>query len=276
MNGFPWADWAAGLGWAALAALAVMLVTFVLAVRIGMHRIVDVAWGVGFAAVAAVSYAVSGGSAGDDGRRLLVLALTCVWGVRLALHIGWRGRGHGEDPRYEAMLAKAPDGRRNLYAFRMVYLLQGGLVWLVSLPVQMGMYVPGAPTWVAWAGCALWAVGLFFETVGDWQLARFKADPANQGMIMDRGLWSLTRHPNYFGDFCVWWGIFLVAAGSAAAAVSVVGPLVMSFLLIGGSGKRLLERSMAKRPGFAEYAQRTNGFFPWVPKRATVRAFRGG
>ncbi|CAM5569916.1 membrane protein [Streptomyces spiroverticillatus] len=268
MNGFPWGDWAAGLGWAAGAALAVMLVTFAVAVRVGMHRVVDAAWGIGFAAVAVVSYVVSGPSVGDDGRRLLVLALTCVWGLRLAAHIAWRGRGHGEDPRYENLLAKAPEGRRNLYAFRMVYLLQGALVWLVSLPVQAGMYVPGSVGWVGWAGCALWAVGLFFEAVGDRQMSRFKADPANKGKIMDRGLWSLTRHPNYFGDFCVWWGIFLVACGSwGVAGLTVVGPLVMSYLLIWGSGKRLLERSMAKRPGFAEYAARTNGFFPWVPKR---------
>ncbi|MFJ2746127.1 DUF1295 domain-containing protein [Streptomyces sp. NPDC087440] len=268
MNGFPWGDWAAGLGWAAGAALAVMLVTFAIAVRIGLHRVVDAAWGVGFAAVAAVSYVVSGASAGDDGRRLVILALTCVWGLRLALHIAWRGRGHGEDPRYEKMLSKAPEGRRNRYAFRMVYLLQGALVWLVSLPVQAGMYAPGAIGWVGWAGCALWAVGLYFEAVGDRQMARFKADPANKGKIMDRGLWSLTRHPNYFGDFCVWWGIFLVAAGSwGVAGLTVVGPLVMSYLLIWGSGKRLLERSMAQRPGFREYAARTNGFFPWAPRK---------
>ncbi|MFD3516491.1 DUF1295 domain-containing protein [Streptomyces sp. NPDC058657] len=267
MNGFPWADWALNLAWAAGAALAVMLVTFALAVRRGVHRVVDVAWGVAFAAVAVVSYAVSTGS-GDDGRRLLVTVLTCVWGLRLAVHIGRRGRGHGEDPRYEAMLAKAPGGRRNLYAFRMVYLLQGALVWLVSLPVQMAMYEPAQLGWVAWAGCALWGVGLFFEAVGDRQLARFRTDPRHQGMIMDRGLWSLTRHPNYFGDFCVWWGIFLAAAGSVpVAAASVAGPLVMSYLLIFGSGKRLLERRMADRPGFTAYAARTNGFFPWPPRK---------
>ncbi|MFI5804097.1 DUF1295 domain-containing protein [Streptomyces sp. NPDC051561] len=266
--GFAWADWAVATGWAALAGLAVMLVTFAVGVRLGMHRVVDVAWGIGFAAVAVTSYLVSGAqSDGDGGRRLLVLVLTGVWGMRLAAHIAWRGRGHGEDPRYAKMLAKAPEGRRNLYAFRMVYLLQGALVWLVSLPVQMAMYVPTGLGWVAWVGCALWGVGLFFEGVGDRQMARFKADPRNKGKIMDRGLWSLTRHPNYFGDFCVWWGIFLAAAGSwTVAGASVVGPLMMSYLLIFGSGKRLLERSMADRPGFAEYAARTSGFFPWVPR----------
>ncbi|MFJ8199334.1 DUF1295 domain-containing protein [Streptomyces sp. NPDC096152] len=265
MTGFPWGAFALNLAWAAVAALAVMLVTFAVAVRKGVHRVVDIAWGLGFTAVALVTYAASAGQ-GDPGRRVLVTGLTAVWGLRLAAHIARRGRGHGEDPRYEALLAKAP-GSRNLYALRMVYLLQGALVWLVSLPVQAAQYVPGAMTGLAAAGTALWAAGLFFEAVGDAQLARFKADPANRGRIMDRGLWRLTRHPNYFGDFCVWWGLFLIACDEgASAAVSLVSPLVMSFLLIRGSGKELLERHMAERPGYAEYAARTSGFIPWPPR----------
>ncbi|MGW6009442.1 DUF1295 domain-containing protein [Streptomyces sp. NPDC055210] len=266
MNGFPWAAFAQNLAFAAGAALTVMLVTFAVAVRKGMHRVVDVAWGLGFTAVALVSFLASAGE-GDDGRRLLVTVLTAVWGLRLAGHIAWRGRGHGEDPRYDAMLAKAP-GNRDLYALRMVYLLQGALVWLVSLPVQAAQYVSGSLSGFVWAGVALWALGMFFETVGDFQLARFKADPANRVKIMDRGLWSWTRHPNYFGDFCVWWGLFLLACDSGvAAAVGVVSPLVMSFLLMNGSGKPMLERHMSERPGFAEYRARTSGFFPRPPKR---------
>ncbi|MFI8229248.1 DUF1295 domain-containing protein [Streptomyces sp. NPDC085900] len=266
MSDFPWGAFAVNLAWAAAAALAVMLVTFALAVRAGVHRIVDVAWGIGFTAVAVATLAASAGH-GDPVRRLLVTSLTAVWGLRLAAHIARRGRGHGEDPRYEAMLARAP-GSRNAYALRMIYLLQGALVWLVSLPVQAAQYVPGPPSVLAWAGTALWAVGLGFEAVGDAQLARFKADPANRGALMDRGLWAWTRHPNYFGDFCVWWGLFLIACRSpAAAAVSVVSPVVMSLLLTRGSGKRLLERHMADRPGFAEYKARTSGFFPLPPRR---------
>ncbi|MET9390532.1 DUF1295 domain-containing protein [Streptomyces sp. NPDC006624] len=266
MSGFPWSAFAPNLAWSAAAALAVMLVTFAVALRAGLHRIVDVAWGLGFTAVAAVTFAASAGH-GDPLRRLLVTALTAVWGLRLAAHIARRGRGRGEDPRYEAMLAKAP-GNRDLYALRMVYLLQGALVWLVSLPVQAAQYVPGPPSAPFWAGVVLWAAGLGFEAVGDAQLARFKADPANRGRIMDRGLWAWTRHPNYFGDFCVWWGLFLMACDSpAAAAVSVVSPLVMSLLLTRGSGKRLLERHMAGRPGWAAYTARTSGFLPRPPKR---------
>ncbi|MEU9735128.1 DUF1295 domain-containing protein [Streptomyces sp. NPDC048002] len=266
MNGYPWAEFGVGLAWSAAAALAVMLITFGVAVRKGLHRIVDVAWGLGFTAVAVVTFVVSADS-GDTGRRLLVTALTAVWGVRLAAHIARRGRGHGEDPRYEAMLSRAP-GSRNLYALRMVYLLQGALVWLVSLPVQAAQYIPGELGAVAAAGACVWAVGLAFEAVGDFQLARFKADPANRGRIMDRGLWRYTRHPNYFGDFCVWWGLFLITCDSlAAASVSLVSPVVMTLLLTKGSGQRLLERHMSDRPGYAAYVARTSGFFPRPPRR---------
>ncbi|MFI6376870.1 DUF1295 domain-containing protein [Streptomyces sp. NPDC050546] len=265
MNGFAWAAFAVGLAWSAGAALAVMLATFAVAVRKGVHRIVDAAWGLGFTAVAVAAFLASAGT-GDPGRRILVTALTAVWGIRLAVHIARRGRGHGEDPRYEEMLAKAP-GSRNLYALRIVYLLQGALVWLVSLPVQAAQYITGPMTGWAAAGACLWAVGVFFEAAGDAQLARFKADPENKGRIMDRGLWRYTRHPNYFGDFCVWWGLFLIVCDApAAAAAVVVSPVVMSLLLTKGSGKRLLERHMAERPGYAAYAARTSGFFPLPPR----------
>ncbi|MFI5755815.1 DUF1295 domain-containing protein [Streptomyces sp. NPDC051569] len=267
MSGYPWAAFGEGVGLAAAAALTVMLITFAIAVARGLHRIIDIAWGVGFTAVAVVSYAASAGQ-GDEVRRILVTVLTGVWGLRLAGHIALRGRGHGEDARYEKMLAKAP-GNRNLYALRMIYLLQGALVLLISLPVQAAMYLPGEVGPVAYAGCALWLVGLFFEAVGDRQLHRFTADPANKGRIMDRGLWSWTRHPNYFGDFCVWWGLFLLVCDDpVVAAATVVSPLLMSYLLINGSGKRLLERHMAGRPGYAEYTARTSGFFPLPPRRS--------
>ncbi|MFD7500218.1 DUF1295 domain-containing protein [Streptomyces sp. NPDC059850] len=268
MSGFPWPPFATNLAVTAAVALAVMLATFAVAVVTGTHRVVDVAWGVAFTAVALATYALSAGH-GDDGRRLLVTVATAVWGMRLAVHIAWRARGTGEDPRYERLLAKS-SGSRHLYALRMVYLLQGLLVWLVSLPVQAAQYtaVPLGPSAVA--GGALWATGMFFEATGDFQLARFKADPANRGRIMDRGLWAWTRHPNYFGDFLVWWGLFTLACGSwQPAAVSVVSPLVMSYLLTRGSGQRLLENYLADRPGYAEYTARTSGFFPLPPHRGT-------
>ncbi|WP_424215062.1 DUF1295 domain-containing protein [Streptomyces sp. BI20] len=258
--------------WAAGAALVVLLGAFAVGAARGLHRVVDVAWGLAFAAVSGVVFAVSAG-AGDPGRRWLLWALPTVWGVRLAAHIAWRSRGHGEDPRYERMLGRVPARRRTRYALRKVYLLQAALVWFVSAPIQVGAVAEGAgPGVLAWVGVGVWALGVVFEAVGDWQLARFKADPAHRGMIMDRGLWSWTRHPNYFGDFCVWWGIWLVAAdaGWEPALISVAAPLLMTFLLTAGSGKALLERHMADRPGWAEYRARTSGFFPRPPRRGPV------
>ncbi|MFE5589918.1 DUF1295 domain-containing protein [Streptomyces sp. NPDC056549] len=246
--------------------MTVMLITFVIGDARGLHRIVDIAWGVAFAAVAVVSWLLSDGY-GDDSRRAVVALATIVWGLRLSVHIARRGRGHGEDPRYARMLARAR-GSRRLYAMRTVYLLQGALVWLVSLPVQVASLVPAPLDVAAVAGLTLWAAGVLFEATGDHQLARFKADPANKGRIMDRGLWSWTRHPNYFGDFLVWWGLYLMACVSwQTAALTVVSPLVMSGLLIFGSGKRLLENHMSQRPGYADYRARTSGFFPRPPRR---------
>jgi steroid 5-alpha reductase family enzyme len=159
------------------------------------------------------------------------------------------------------MLAKAP-GNRNVYALRVVYLLQGALVWLVSLPVQAAQYVPGRPSALAWAGVGLWAVGLGFEAVGDAQLARFRASAEGRGRIMDRGLWAWTRHPNYFGDFCVWWAISIFAFDNGHWW-TVLGPIVMTVLLMRVSGAGLLEKTIGqRRPGYDEYAARTNAFFP--------------
>ncbi|MER5207734.1 DUF1295 domain-containing protein [Streptomyces sp. NPDC002825] len=257
----------------AATALAVMLVAFAVGTARRLHRIVDVAWGLAFAGVAMVSWFLADGH-GDDVRRTVVALATVVWGLRLAVHIARRGRGHGEDPRYARMLARAR-GNPTLYALWKVYLLQGALVWLVSLPVQFAVLLPQPPGATAYLGLAVWAAGLGCEAVGDHQLARFKADPANRGRVMDRGLWSWTRHPNYFGDFLVWWGLYLMACATwQAALLTVISPLVMSGLLVWGSGKRLLEAHMRDRPGYAEYGARTSGFVPWPPRRRTSDAPR--
>ncbi|MFG2754436.1 DUF1295 domain-containing protein [Streptomyces xanthophaeus] len=275
MTGAAWPAFGLNLAASAGAALAVMLLTFAVARARGLHRLVDVAWGVAFTAVAVVTYVLSAGH-GDDTRRLLLTLATSVWGLRLAAHIAWRGRGHGEDPRYEKLLAGAR-GSRTAHALRSVYLLQAALVWLVSLPVQAGAYAATAAGAAAWAGAAVWATGLAFEAVGDFQLARFKADPAHRGLIMDRGLWGWTRHPNYFGDFLVWWGIYLMACADwRTAALCLVSPVVMSLLLTRGSGKRLLERHMAGRPGYAAYLARTSGFVPRPPRGPRGGAPTGG
>ncbi|HEY4007243.1 MAG TPA: DUF1295 domain-containing protein [Pseudonocardia sp.] len=269
------------LGVTAAVAAVLMLAAAAVAVwvRGGRHDGVDVLWGAGFAVLALTTLAASGGSGGGDTwRRLLVTALTVVWGGRLAWHIYTRNRGHDEDPRYQKMLAKAP-GNPNLYALRTVYLVQGVLLWLVSLPTQLAQYGRGdtlfgepAGWFVAGLGVAVWLVGFVFETVGDAQLARFRADPANRGTVMDRGLWRYTRHPNYFGDACVWWGLTLLALHHWIGLVSLVSAAVMTFLLVRGSGARLLESSIGqRRPGYADYISRTSGFFPLPPRKRQSR-----
>jgi steroid 5-alpha reductase family enzyme len=141
------------------------------------------------------------------------------------------------------------------------------------LPVQVALFVPRPPGVLCWVGAALWAVGLFFETVGDWQLTRFRADPANRGTVLDHGLWRYTRHPNYFGDACVWWGLFLCVADTPLGWATVVSPLVMTYLLANGSGKPMLERQLANaKPGYAEYVARTSGFLPLPPRRPRTPA----
>lgn len=246
---------------AALAAL--MLAAWLLSLRLRDVSIVDPVWGLGFVLVGWIACA---SAAGDDGRRLLLAALTTAWGLRLALYLTARKlREPGEDFRY----AKMRESQGSRFAARSlvsVFALQGLLIWIVSLPLQGGAQGGDSIGALDIAGAALWAIGLAFEAIGDWQLACFKADPASHGQVMDRGLWRYTRHPNYFGDFTVWWGLYLIAlAGGAWWAV--VGPLMMSTLLIRVSGKDLLERSIRKRrPGYEDYVARTSGFFPLPPR----------
>lgn len=258
------------LGWCALAVAGLMLVLWLVSIRLRDAGIIDPFWGFGFALVGWVAYLASDG---DDGRRLLLAVLVSVWGLRLFGHLARRNFGKPEDFRYAAMRAKH-GGRFWLVSLGTVFGLQAVLMLLVSLPVQFGQ-VPDDPGlgWIAAVGVALWAVGLVFETVGDAQLSRFKADPANRGKVLDRGLWRYTRHPNYFGDFCVWWGMWLVAAEAGWPALTVVGPIVMSILLMRVSGVTLLERDIAqRRPGYADYVRRTSAFFPRPPRRISSQS----
>ena len=260
---FRWGDLLAVLPWTALAVVLVLGATLSVAVRVGRHAVVDVAWGLGFVAVAVTAFAVGDGAAS---RSWLVLLLTAVWGLRLAWHIHRRSRGRGEDPRYAALLARAP-GSRLAFAVRRIYLTQGVVMWFVSLPVQVAMVQPDGLGWVAWLGVAVWAVGLFFEAVGDRQLERFRADPANRGRVLDTGLWRWTRHPNYFGDACVWWGLWLVAASAWPGVLFAASPAFMTWNLAKGTGAALLEKDIGeRRPDYADYVRRTSGFVPLPPK----------
>jgi steroid 5-alpha reductase family enzyme len=256
---------------AAAALLILQCVTFVVALKAGKHSVVDTAWGIGIALAALAAFVVSLGH-GDPARRALLLAASVVWGLRLAAHVGWRNHGKPEDPRYADMLW----GRTNLYALRMVYLLQAAILWLATVPVQLGMLErsPAGPLVVI--GALLFAVGFAFESVGDWQLARFKATAAD-GQIMDRGLWRYTRHPNYFGDFCMWWGLFAISYGSWQELPALVAPLLMTFILTRGTGASMTDRRMkASRPGYADYVERTSGFIPLPPKRRASAPIPGG
>ncbi|WP_018680706.1 DUF1295 domain-containing protein [Actinokineospora enzanensis] len=240
--------------------VVVLAATFAVSVRRGKYDTIDTVWGLGFAAIAVVSAAVSTGEA-----RLPVAAMTVVWGVRLAVHLHRRNRHRPEDRRYVAILANAPgDPRRHM--LRRVFLPQGAIMWFVSLPVQVAVKGDLGP--LTWVGVAVWLVGLVFETVGDWQLARFTADPANRGRVLDTGLWHYTRHPNYFGDACVWWGLYLTACTSWAGAATVLAPVLMTYLLAKGTGKPLTEKHLSgSRPGYADYVARTSGFFPLPPRK---------
>jgi len=269
-SGFDAGAFAAALPWTVLTTVLVLGVTLAVAARAGKHAVVDVAWGLGFVAIALTTYLLSAG-AGDDGRRALVLAMTAVWGLRLAAHIAWRSRGRGEDPRY-AELMRGARGSRTWYAVRRIYLTQGAIMWFVSLPVQVAMFQRPGLGALAWVGLAVWAVGVLFETVGDLQLQRFRDDPASRGRVLDTGLWRFTRHPNYFGDACAWWGISLVAFSVWPGPLTVLSPVLMTWLLARGTGKPLLEKDIAeRRPGYAEYVRRTSGFFPLPRKRRQER-----
>jgi steroid 5-alpha reductase family enzyme len=189
--------------------------------------------------------------------------------MRLTLYLAWRNLGKGEDYRYQEWRADW-GSRWWIVSLFQVFLLQGVLMWIVALPVQAGQVPAEADTfgWLAALGVVLWGVGIFFETVGDAQLARFKADPANRGKVMDRGLWRYTRHPNYFGDFAVWWGLYLIALEGQGTWWTIIGPIVMSILLIRVSGAAKLEKTISgRREGYADYVKRTSGFFPRPPRR---------
>jgi steroid 5-alpha reductase family enzyme len=203
---------------------------------------------------------------GMSPRGTLVLALVAVWAVRLSGYITWRNWGQGEDRRYQAIRARN-EPHFALKSLYLVFLLQAVLAWIISLPLLGAILGQNELGLADYAGTALWLTGFVFETGADWQLARFRADPSNRGKVMDRGLWAYTRHPNYFGEFSQWWGVYLIAA-SAGAWWSVAGPLLMTLLLIRVSGVSLLEKDLSERHSrYPDYVRRTNAFFPGMPRK---------
>jgi steroid 5-alpha reductase family enzyme len=257
------------------AALALLIgtatLTWALSVLLRDVGIVDSMWSI-FFLLAALVYAASDAPAGP--RQVILVTLVAIWSLRLAVYLTWRNWGEPEDRRYVEIRRRNEPG----FTFKSLYLvfwLQAILALLISMPLYAAITGPAALGVIDFLGIALWCIGLFFESVGDLQLARFKSDPGNAGRVLDTGLWRYTRHPNYFGDFCVWWGFFLLAL-SAGGWWTILSPVLMSVLLLRVSGVTLLEKDISeRRPAYADYIARTNAFFPGPPRVQAGAAEQG-
>jgi steroid 5-alpha reductase family enzyme len=250
-----------GLG----AILTASTVVWMISVKLEDAGIADVWWSLGFVILAWLYCALAPEM---TMRSWLVAVLISLWGTRLSWHIFVRNRGHAEDPRYQAMRASHGGAFwwRSLFT---VFWLQGAILWFVALPVLVAVSAarPAGLTALDALGVLLFAIGFGFEAVGDFQLRRFKADPANRGKVLDRGLWRYTRHPNYFGDATLWWGIYAIAAATPRGWLTALSPALMTFLLMRVSGVTLLERGLrASKPGYDAYVARTSAFIPWLPR----------
>ncbi len=255
-------DWTAFL-YAGAALLVVAVVFWLISLWRNDVSIVDSLWSLMFLFAALVYAAVS---AENGPRELVVLALVAVWALRLSVYISWRNHGQPEDYRYQEIRANNEPGFRfkSLY---IVFILQAVLAWVISLPLAAAISGQGDIGFWDYAGVALWIVGVIFEALGDLQLSRFRKDPRNKGKVLDTGLWRYTRHPNYFGNFTLWWGFYLIAL-SVGGFWTIVSPLLMTFLLLKVSGVALLEKDISKRrPEYQEYIRGTNTFFPGLPRK---------
>ncbi len=245
--------------------LTILTLVWLVSLRLQDASVADICWGLGFVVLAWLYVLLSPGL---TPRSWLAVALVTAWGLRLARHILRRNHGKGEDPRYRAM--RATHGQvfwwRSLFA---VFWLQGAILWFVSFPLLVAVRAeqPAGLTALDGLGLLLFAVGFGFEAVGDAQLARFKAEPANRGTVLDTGLWRYTRHPNYFGDATLWWGMYLVAAATPGGWATVLSPSLMTLLLMRVSGVTLLEAGLkTSKPGYRDYIARTPAFLPWRPR----------
>jgi steroid 5-alpha reductase family enzyme len=260
-------------GLAGLVILGLMVALWLFSLAIRNSSIVDIFWGAGFVVTAWVAFVLT--PDGSPVRKWLLCLLVTIWGLRLTLHILVRNAGKAEDFRYAAWRQQHGD-RWWWRSFFQVFLLQGILMWIVSGPV-LAAQLPSSPdrlTAVDILGVGVWIVGFFFEAVGDWQLTRFKADPANKGRLLTTGVWRYTRHPNYFGDAAQWWGFYLIAA-AAGGGWTIFSPILMTFLLVRVSGVAMLEKTLAtSKPGYREYVERTPAFIPWFPRTLPPKSER--
>jgi steroid 5-alpha reductase family enzyme len=246
--------------------LAMMVLGWVASLMARNVTVVDSLWGLGFVLIAWTTFLLSNGF---NGRNTLVALLVTVWGLRLSIYLTLRNWGAGEDPRYGQWRKKS--GRRFwLISLFKVFILQAVFLWAISLVLQIGQLSPEPPrfTWWDFIGALVWLVGFLFEAVGDWQLAHFKSDPSNSGKVMDRGLWAYSRHPNYFGEFLIWWGFYGMTLSTPGGWWTVICPLIVSVVLLKMTGIPLTETTTKRsRPGYSDYIERTSAFFPWFPKK---------
>ncbi len=231
---------------------------------------IDSWWALGMVVIAWATFLF----VGHTGAHATLLTILCtIWGLRLGVYLLWRWRKHGPDKRYVTMMAAAQKERGWGYAtasLLLVFALQWPLQFVVSLPVQLGQMGGVEPLGpVAGLGAALAVFGIAFESIGDFQLAAYKANPANAGKVLQSGLWRYTRHPNYFGDACVWWGLWVVAVDAGVGLWSMPGPILITVLLTRWSGVPTVEGNMRrKRPEYEAYVQRTSSFIPMPPRES--------
>lgn len=241
-----------------------MTLWYSLARVLSRFDVADIAWGPGFI-ISALTAAAASDNLGP--RAYLVMALVIVWGMRLSLHVYLRNRKKPEDARYRAWRQEWGKNA-NIRAFFQVFLLQGLLVLVIALPVTSVIMTGVTPfTLLDAAGLLIWTTGFLFEAISDWQLLYFKKDPAHKGRIIMSGLWRYSRHPNYFGEVTLWWGVFLIALASGSGWTTIIGPLTITFLILRVSGIPMLEKKYEGNPEFEEYRRRTSAFFPLPPKQ---------
>jgi len=246
--------------------ISLMTVLWIISIFIKNASIADLFWGFGFVVVSAFYFL---NTEGAGPRKIILMSLVAIWGLRLTAYLTWRNIGKGEDFRYREFRKNYGEKRYWWISYFQTFLLQGVLMWIISLPLLGAQYY-GQNTQTGFfdlAGIALWLIGFSFEAGGDFQLASFKANPANKGRVLDTGFWRYTRHPNYFGDSAVWWGYGLICIG-AGSYIPVTGSIIMTALIIKISGVALLEKSLKEtKPQYREYIEKTSAFLPWFPKK---------
>jgi steroid 5-alpha reductase family enzyme len=251
---------------ALLIILILMSFLWIVSVIVKNVSIVDFFWGLGFVITCSFYFLKTGG---PDTRKLFLISMVAIWGLRLSIYIALRNKGKGEDFRYREFRKKYGENRYWWISYFQTFLLQGVLMWLISAPL-LGAQLSGPDHplgFLDYLGIIFWFIGFSFESGGDFQLARFKSDPVNKGKVMNRGFWRYTRHPNYFGDACMWWGYGLICL-SAGSYIPVIGSVLMTGLIIKVSGVALLEKTLVEqKPQYKEYIEKTSAFIPWFPKK---------